>query len=59
MHRCTLCGIYPFCKNINEEKIGIENNCETFIRRSLMCDVQVNKGCQFKTGKEDSKKSEC
>lgn len=57
MGRCTLCGIYPFCKYIDENRIDTINNCEKFIKRSLECNVQINESCKFKTGESNSKKS--
>lgn len=57
MGRCTLCGIYPFCNNIDETKVGTDNDCEKFIKRSLESNVQIYEGCKFKTGESNSKKS--
>lgn len=57
MGRCTLCGIYPFCKYIDENRIDTINNCEKFIKRSLESDVQIYEGRKFKTRESNSKKS--
>lgn len=57
MGRCTLCGRYPFCNNIDGTRVGIDNNCEKFIKRSLQSNVQIYEGCKFKTRESNSKKS--
>ena len=42
MKRCTNCGKYPFCEDIQEA--GAENNCENWVKRNIEeikedCDV--------------------
>ena len=42
--RCTNCGRYPFCFNIDGSKVAQETDCEKWIKRSLsICIKQPEK----------------
>ena len=44
MGRCTLCGRYPFCNNIQENNISKNNNCKLWVKRGLnVCIKQQEK----------------
>lgn len=51
-NRCIACGRYPFCSKI--ENPSQENNCDGFIKRRVGYG-EVNKICEFPTGKTNSK----